>query len=188
MLGSGRPFVLSLFEARKSLSVPSGEEIQRKLNSLTELVQVRDLRIADENYFEQLKTGEEDKLKAYCAVVWTSRTLSEADISHLNSLKDVVIHQKTPIRVLHRRSLLIRERKVLEMHSEQLSANLLRLNLVTTAGTYVKEFVHGDFGRTSPHIGALLGCRADIVQLDVLGLATDREELSSLIKTHSDSR
>lgn len=35
------------------------------------------------------------------------------------------------------------------------------------AGTYIKEFVHGDLGRTVPSVGSLLGCRADILQLDV---------------------
>lgn len=35
------------------------------------------------------------------------------------------------------------------------------------AGTYVKEFVHGDFGRTRPSLGGILGCQADILQLDV---------------------
>ncbi len=28
--------------------------------------------------------------------------------------------------------------------------------MVTSAGTYVKEFVHGDLGRTSPSIGQIL--------------------------------
>lgn len=34
-------------------------------------------------------------------------------------------------------------------------------------GTYIKEFVHGDLGRTVPSVGSLLKCRADILQLDV---------------------
>lgn len=37
------------------------------------------------------------------------------------------------------------------------------------AGTYIKEFVHSDNGRTQPHLGSLLGvddCAA-ILQLDV---------------------
>jgi tRNA U54 and U55 pseudouridine synthase Pus10 len=33
-----------------------------------------------------------------------------------------------------------------------------------------RRFVHGDFGRTLPSIGSLLGCEADILQLDVMGL------------------
>ena len=36
------------------------------------------------------------------------------------------------------------------------------------AGTYVKELVHGDHGRTAPSIGKLLGCEADILHLDVV--------------------
>ena len=39
--------------------------------------------------------------------------------------------------------------------------------LRTQAGTYIKEFVHGDRGRTEPNLGTLLKCRARITQLDV---------------------
>ena len=35
---------------------------------------------------------------------------------------------------------------------------------------HVKEFFHGDFGRTVPNVGSLLGCSTDIMQLDVLDL------------------
>jgi tRNA pseudouridine synthase 10 len=38
---------------------------------------------------------------------------------------------------------------------------------------YVKEFVHGDLGRTNPNFGSLLNCTADILQLDVLDIALD---------------
>ena len=39
-------------------------------------------------------------------------------------------------------------------------------------GTYVKEFVHGDFGRTLPNLGSLLGpgTRTEMIQLDVLAV------------------
>ena len=33
--------------------------------------------------------------------------------------------------------------------------------------SYVKEFVHGDFGRTKPNLGELLNRETDILQLDV---------------------
>ena len=32
---------------------------------------------------------------------------------------------------------------------------------------YIKEFVHGDFGRTKPNMGELLQTEADILELDV---------------------
>ena len=46
-------------------------------------------------------------------------------------------------------------------------ARFALLRVRCEAGTYVKEFVHGDFGRTRPSLGELLGCEADILQLDV---------------------
>ena len=45
--------------------------------------------------------------------------------------------------------------------------SLFKLYLKTQAGTYVKEFVHGDLGRTRPNISELLGFPADILALDV---------------------
>ena len=33
--------------------------------------------------------------------------------------------------------------------------------------SYIKEFVHGDFGRTKPNLGDLLNTETDILQLDV---------------------
>ena len=45
--------------------------------------------------------------------------------------------------------------------------HLFLLKLATQAGTYVKEFVHGDFDRTVPNIAQILGCDVDIIALDV---------------------
>lgn len=42
-----------------------------------------------------------------------------------------------------------------------------QLHLTTQAGTYIKEFVHGDLGRTTPSLGSLLGLEVDIIALDV---------------------
>jgi tRNA pseudouridine synthase 10 len=36
-----------------------------------------------------------------------------------------------------------------------------------SAGTYIKEFVHGDLGRTTPNVGSLIDKEVDILQLDV---------------------
>ena len=64
----------------------------------------------------------------------------------------------------------VRERTIHAMRAEKLSSRYLMLDCTTQAGTYVKEFVHGDLGRTVPSLGSLLGCSADILQLDVMGL------------------
>lgn len=44
---------------------------------------------------------------------------------------------------------------------------VFQLHLTTQAGTYIKEFVHGDLGRTIPNLGEILGCEVDIIALDV---------------------
>jgi len=41
------------------------------------------------------------------------------------------------------------------------------LHVLASAGTYIKEFVHGDLGRTVPNVGQILQTESDILQLDV---------------------
>lgn len=50
--------------------------------------------------------------------------------------------------------------------------------MLASAGTYIKEFVHGDLERTIPNVGMLLGAEADIIQLDVLKLYEKLDENS----------
>ena len=47
------------------------------------------------------------------------------------------------------------------------------LVLKTQAGTYIKEFVHGDFNRTVPNLCVLLDRPVDIVALDVDAVELD---------------
>ena len=96
--------------------------------------------------------------------------------SQLESIKDLELSQKTPIRVLHRRSNAVRKRSVyfMSVSREGLEdlpcgggGRMFKLSLATQAGTYVKEFVHGDFMRTTPNLKVILGRDVDIAALDV---------------------
>ena len=49
--------------------------------------------------------------------------------------------------------------------------------MLASAGTYIKEFVHGDLGRTIPNVGQLLETEADILQLDVTNVYLDMTKL-----------
>ncbi|KAF9160922.1 putative tRNA pseudouridine synthase Pus10 [Actinomortierella ambigua] len=44
------------------------------------------------------------------------------------------------------------------------------VHLHTEAGTYIKEFVHGDLGRNTPNLGTIAGCEVDIMELDVMNV------------------
>lgn len=48
------------------------------------------------------------------------------------------------------------------------------------AGTYIKELVHGDLGRTVPNVSLMLGLEADILALDVeVTMVRPRKPLTS---------
>ena len=50
--------------------------------------------------------------------------------------------------------------------------------MLASAGTYIKEFVHGDLERTIPNVGTILGVETDIIQLDVLKLYEKLDEVA----------
>ncbi|RCV34936.1 hypothetical protein SETIT_7G198300v2 [Setaria italica] len=176
MLGSGRPFLVELLNVR---SIPSEIEVQqiedRINNSEKKYVRVRNLKLVGNEIWTMMREGESEKQKQYTALIWTSRELAENDLHNISVTKDMEIVQKTPIRVLHRRSPLERKRIIHWMEIEKVkgSSNYYLLHLCTQAGTYIKEFVHGDLGRTHPSIGAIFGCRAEILQLDVTDVKMD---------------
>lgn len=173
MLGKGRPFVVEMGDPHRVRLTPEDlAEIQQEINKSAD-VKVRDLQIVEKNDINKLKEGEIEKTKTYSALCWSKEPLSQEQLQKLQEVKDLVIYQKTPIRVLHRRPLATRERVVYSMSAEKVDDLHFTLNLLTQAGTYIKEFVHGDFGRTTPNLGTLTGVECDILELDVQSVELD---------------
>ncbi|XP_074286087.1 uncharacterized protein LOC141611451 [Silene latifolia] len=176
MLGSGRPFLLEIQNPKVEPSQASLREMEFKINnSESKLVKVKNLKVVNEQGWTLMREGEAEKQKEYAALVWISRELEEKDLETISSLKDLQVLQRTPVRVLHRRSPLEREKIIHWMNIEKISGSsqYFLLHLCTQAGTYIKEFVHGDLGRTQPSLGSILGCRAEILQLDVTDVKMD---------------
>ena len=95
-------------------------------------------------------------------------------MTSLNSLKELELKQKTPVRVLHRRHLATRVRQVYDLELKRTSEdNYFQLDVSTQAGTYIKELVHSDIGRTEPSLRTMLGLPIDIVELDVMSVNLD---------------
>jgi len=84
-----------------------------------------------------LKEGEEHKRKHYRCVIWFPSPITPDALAKLNDYKDLVIYQKTPVRVLHRRANKEREKIIHSMHAEYVNPHYAILDLVTSAGTYV---------------------------------------------------
>ncbi|XP_073528481.1 tRNA pseudouridine synthase Pus10 isoform X3 [Phyllobates terribilis] len=166
-LGRGRPFAIELVNPhRVQLAEKDMKDLQQKINN-NDKIKVRDLQIVSREAVAHMKEGEEEKTKCYSALIWTERTMGKEDLEFLNDLKELKLIQKTPLRVLHRRPLASRSRIIHTMKTEYVDEHHFRLYLKTQAGTYIKEFAHGDFGRTVPNIGSMMKTTADILELDV---------------------
>ncbi|KAH9321326.1 hypothetical protein KI387_015965, partial [Taxus chinensis] len=153
MLGTGRPFLIEVLNAHAIPTKSDMMELEIKINdSKDSFVKVRELKEVGSDVWNLMREGEAEKQKQYAAVVWISRPLSDEDFKCISEIKEMEIEQKTPIRVLHRRSPLVRKRLIHWMKAEKIegSSQYFLLHLCTQAGTYIKEFVHGDLGRTHP--------------------------------------
>jgi tRNA U54 and U55 pseudouridine synthase Pus10 len=174
------------------------------------------LKFVQSSSFKNLQAMTESKVKYYCCLCWSEKPLSSLS-KEASTLDEILgkfpkeIQQRTPLRVLHRRPNIIRQRHVLSCRATPIDEHHFRLHLNTDAGTCkynitgvssiialahlldhcsqvciviilllffadVKEFVHGDLGRTIPSIGSLLGCKADILQLDCEGIESHFDE------------
>jgi hypothetical protein len=144
------------------------------------------LELTSSSSFSGLQAETEEKVKHYGCICWTSVIIrsdkelrkklgclpwDEEENSDYRCVNfPLEIKQDTPLRVLHRRSSDTRIRHILSLSASRISDHWIRLRMATSAGTYVKEFCHGDCGRTQPSISSLLGGRVDITELDCEGI------------------
>ena len=174
MLGNGRPFLVELLNPKNiELNLKEIELLQSQINSSSDLVEVKQLEVMTKAAAISLKEGEMEKRKEYRALVWTPEVVTQEDVDKLSEMKETIVHQKTPIRVLHRRTLATRDKTIHTMRGELIDSHHFYLHLNTQAGTYIKEFIHGDFGRTQPNLRSIMGQEVDILTLDVCNVLLD---------------
>lgn len=169
-MGNGRPFAFQCLNPRKiRLSDEDVLRVEKEINSSTKDVNVHSLKIVTQNQFHDLKQGEETKRKTYTALCFTKKPIPEEILWKLTEFSDLEVSQATPVRVMHRRPLANRIRLIHSMKPFPIDSYHFRLQMTTQAGTYIKEFVHGDFGRTKPSLRDILGqdYEVDILELDV---------------------
>jgi tRNA pseudouridine(54/55) synthase len=99
-------------------------------------------------------------------------------IKSILSLEGVKLAQRTPERVAHRRADLVRRRTVFEVHQPVVEmmedgSREIEVTMRCESGTYVKETVHGDSGRTQPSIASLLKAKCEVIWLDVGDIHAD---------------
>ncbi|MEM1563445.1 MAG: tRNA pseudouridine(54/55) synthase Pus10 [Candidatus Bathyarchaeia archaeon] len=167
MLGKGRPFVIEIAQPRKRFL--DLRQIEEAVNTYASgKVVVSELRFVDKDFVRKLKKAESAQ-KEYCVTVEFEREVTDADLKRIEEeLSGAVIKQRTPLRVLHRRADLTREKYIYEVKAKRLSPNRAELKVRCQGGLYVKELVTGDDGRTTPSVSEILGNKAKPIKLDVL--------------------
>ena len=172
MLGTGRPFVVEISKPRKRfLDLP---KLKKIINvAAKDKVEVSNLRFTSKDVVRRLKKAESAQ-KEYRVLVEFEGDVSEEGLRVVaEKLSNAVIKQQTPLRVLHRRADLTRERYIYEVKVKKVSPKKAEMQIRCQGGLYVKELVSGDEGRTVPSVSELLGNRAKPLKLDVLNVIMD---------------
>ncbi|KAH8297927.1 hypothetical protein KR018_000799 [Drosophila ironensis] len=174
-LGKGRPFVLEIPNSiRSCLTKQQALRMEQAVDESGK-VSIVNLQVVAREELVHIKSGEEQKKKFYRALCALKEPVTVDILQKLQISESFDIQQKTPIRVLHRRPLHTRPRTIYSVKARVARGNpqALIVDIVTQAGTYIKELVHGEFGRTTPSLASIIGREMDIQALDVVGIDLD---------------
>ncbi|MFH0949114.1 MAG: tRNA pseudouridine(54/55) synthase Pus10 [Candidatus Aenigmatarchaeota archaeon] len=155
-----RPFVLEILQPNKR-----DIEMKKLGKKIGKAVKVKNLRLSSISEVRIIK--EKRSEKSYSMIVECEKAIKKTELKKLSSLV-VVINQRTPQRVLHRRSDRMRKRKVISLKAKFINSRKFKLQVKSEAGLYIKELVSGDNGRTMPNISMMLGNNCVCKELDVI--------------------
>lgn len=166
MLGNGRPFIIEAVKPRKrTLNIA---EIQEKINEQSKgKIKVEKMRESDMNEVRELKSRRSDK--TYEVWAETEKKVTEEDLKKAEKeITGEKIEQRTPTRVNHRRADRVRERKIHHIQTQKLNSHEFKVNVKAEAGTYIKELISGDYGRTRPSIAEVMKNKVSPTKLNVV--------------------
>ncbi len=172
MLGDGRPFVLELVRPlKRNLNLFQIEKKTNKMNK--KKIKISRLKFSSKKQVVQIKTQSEHSRKSYRAIGQIDSKLSKEEFAlKVKELKERVvgheINQRTPTRVSHRRSDKYRTKFIYNIEAKYLKPNLFEFYIEVQGGTYIKELIHGDDGRTIPSFSEIFGAPMMCKELDVV--------------------
>ena len=170
-LGSGRPFVLEV--KRPSERNHSLDDLVRRVNeNASGKVEIDSFRWCDRSKVHEVKGSRSEKTYT---IRFRADDLTDEDTvtNAISSLSGVVIDQETPKRVSHRRAAKTRRRRVVSVDGIIVEGNEAQFSLRCEAGTYIKELVHSDEGRTKPSVQSEIGQECEVLWLDVEEIHAD---------------
>jgi tRNA pseudouridine synthase 10 len=176
MLGEGRPFILELINPKAPLADLA--EIEETIGrEYAGRIVVSGLRLVPKKRVAELK--ETKHPKEYSLRIHTASTPDPALLGALVRPR-FQVRQRTPERVAHRRADLDRHRWIEVLSVEPLDGSDALVKVRCEHGTYVKEFVSGEGGRTEPNLSQMLGTACTCVELDVTAILPPEPEAAPL--------
>lgn len=165
MLGNGREFVIEGMNPKvRKIDL---EKYKQEVNRNSDILEILNLEFTDKKAVKSLK--ESSYTKTYLARISSIETIDAVKLqTSLDKFTGKVIYQRTPLRVSGRRSDLVRARTVEEVRVLEVNGKQASLEIRAQAGTYIKELVNGDEGRTSPSISEIYGAPLKVEELDVI--------------------
>lgn len=164
MLGNGRPFVFEVSRpARRTVDLAAVADAVNRSG----IAEVEGLRPSSREEVVALK--EDRAEKTYRATVRLAAPVEVGKVKEgIAALAAARVAQRTPVRVSHRRADRVRHRTVRGMELLRLDGREADVLVTAEAGTYVKELLHGDGGRTEPSLAGILGVACEVLALDVV--------------------
>jgi tRNA pseudouridine synthase 10 len=177
MLGDGRPFVIEILNPHlRSAKLQKAED---RINKDAQgKIKITGLRPANKAVVKSLKLSATASKKVYKALVQVESPIQQEELLALERVPmPLEVKQQTPQRVLHRRADRIRKKRIYTLKTEFKDAKSFELVIECQGGLYIKEFISGDEGRTTPSLTELLSNPAICLELDVLNVAISEEAL-----------
>jgi tRNA pseudouridine synthase 10 len=166
MLGNGRPFVVEVRRPkRRSIDLLAVEtEINASAKGMVEVEGLRRSSRAEMRGVKESAHPKRYRVRVSFQQEFDHRKLYEI----VRVLDEKPISQLTPNRVAHRRANLERHRTVRKIEVESVHGLEVVFVVEADSGTYIKELMHGDGGRTKPNVAEIVGVPCQVLELDVI--------------------
>lgn len=163
-IGEGRPFVIEIKDPKiRNIDLL---KIEKEINNNSSFVKVHKLIITNKNKIKEIKKAEPNKI--YLAKVKLEKPLDKKTLDNsCLKLTDIIISQQTPNRVLRRRSDLVRNKKIYYFKLKNYDPLIPTFEIKSQSGTYIKELISGDNGRTKPSLSEILNQNCFVKELIV---------------------
>ncbi len=164
MLGEGRPFVMEIKNPiKRDIDL---EGWASKVNE-DGRIEIDSIEKTDKDKVVEIKESRAEK--TYRVYISFDEKVERGKFKKvMKCLRGAKLAQRTPNRVKHRRADKVREREIKDIQLNEFQDKEAVITLRCEAGTYVKELIHGDEGRTQPNLSEELGVKCVTDTLEVL--------------------